>query len=61
MICCARLTPSGELRFKEIGEAYAILSDDQKRARYDAGDGLDPYDDSDDEGITAFDMISDPF
>ena len=40
----------GEIRFKEIGEAYAVLSDDQKRARYDAGDGLDPYDDSDDEG-----------
>ncbi|HEX3605467.1 MAG TPA: molecular chaperone DnaJ [Candidatus Dormibacteraeota bacterium] len=36
--------PSAEVRFKEVGEAYACLSDGQKRQRYDAfghaGDGM---------------------
>ena len=27
--------PSAEGRFKEISEAYAVLSDDEKRKRYD--------------------------
>ncbi|KAI8342477.1 hypothetical protein BC941DRAFT_412908 [Chlamydoabsidia padenii] len=30
-----------EARFKEVGEAYAILSDSQKKARYDSGVDLD--------------------
>jgi DnaJ family protein C protein 7 len=30
-----------EARFKEIGEAYAILSDPQKRQRFDSGVDLD--------------------
>lgn len=30
-----------EKKFKEVGEAYAILSDAQKRQRYDAGKDLD--------------------
>lgn len=30
-----------ETRFKEIGEAYAILSDPEKKARFDSGADLD--------------------
>lgn len=30
-----------EARFKEVGEAYAILSDPQKKARFDSGADLD--------------------
>src|SRR3989338_9367798 len=27
--------------FKDVGEAYALLSDEQKKARYDRGEGLE--------------------
>jgi DnaJ-class molecular chaperone len=34
--------PTGEAQFKEIGEAYVVLSDPQRRRNYDnGGDGSD--------------------
>jgi molecular chaperone DnaJ len=33
--------PSAEVRFREIAEAYEVLSDPSKRARYDRGETLD--------------------
>ena len=35
--------PDAEERFKEISEAYAVLSDEQKRARYDAMRSGNPF------------------
>ncbi len=36
-----RYSPKAEARFKDVGEAYAILSDPQKKYRYDSGADLD--------------------
>lgn len=35
--------PDAEEKFKEVSEAYAVLSDEQKRARYDAIRSGNPY------------------
>jgi len=40
--------PSGEEKFKEIAEAYAVLSDPDKRKNYDAGGDGSSFDFDDD-------------
>ena len=35
-----------EKKFKEVGEAYGVLTDSKKRARYDNGEDLDEMDNS---------------
>jgi molecular chaperone DnaJ len=58
--------PGAETKFKEIGEAYEVLSDEQKRAMYDrfghnapGGAGFDPF--AGGVGGDAFSTIFDAF
>lgn len=46
---------AAEARFKEIGEAYNILVDPQKRARYDSGQDLEDEGGMGDHGFGGFD------
>lgn len=45
-----------EKKFKDLGEAYAVLSDTNKKARYDAGQ--DPTSDSNYGGVDPNDIFA---
>tara|TARA_Y100001937_G_scaffold53375_2_gene73614 strand:+ start:3108 stop:4055 length:948 start_codon:yes stop_codon:yes gene_type:complete len=54
--------PEGEDKFKEVAEAYSVLSDESKKHQYDnRGSGFSSFEDLFNNGSNPFDMFGDFF